>query len=140
MENPSPEPAKLPPVPVDEPGIPASEAESIEGDARVLDLSLRRWAGRGALVLVALMYGAGFVAIATFMGAFACYGFDRATHDDWHLVVSVIVALFSIPTVLILAVLRSTSNFQKDATADSVHEAMGKAVMNWLNKAAGGKD
>lgn len=99
----------------------------------LLDHSLRSWSGYGALLLALLMYAFGVVAIALFLGFLPAIA-PAADGDAWHIVVAVLVALFSVPTVLVLAVLRSTSAVKKDAEMDSLHAAVGEKLMSWLEK------
>lgn len=95
---------------------------------KVLDLGLRRYAGWGALILALVFYALGIVAIALFLGIFP---FRPAVGSDhWHIVVAVLVALFSVPTFLLLSVFRSTSAKEQDH--QSLHEAVGNRVLNLL--------
>jgi hypothetical protein len=101
-------------------------------DAEELDHSLRKWAARGGLVGVAVFYIAGLLAVALVLGI--CPNYPAVSADKWHIVVSVLVALFSVPTVILLAVLRSASLIRKDEASDSLHEAIGQKVMSVLDK------
>jgi hypothetical protein len=51
----------------------------------------------------------------------------------WHIVVSTLVALFSVPTFLILGVLRTTQALNGSDT-DTLHSAIGEKVMFVLDK------
>lgn len=133
-----PEPAEIPPVEIlPEPG-PKEKAEldDIEGDGRKLDHSLRTWAGYGALLFAFALYVAGLLAIALFLGLFPCW--PRVQADMWHIVVATLVALFTVPTFLVMAVLRSSGAARKDADADNLHAAIGEKAMKVLDKLIGG--
>lgn len=77
------------------------EGELFE-DGSKLDHSLRRWSGYGALLLAFVMYVGGLVAIALFIGFLPSIA-PAAKGDSWHIIATVLVALFSVPTVLVLA-------------------------------------
>ena len=129
--------ATVNPIPVEVPPPPGplerEERQKYSTDGKRLDHSLRTWAGYGALGLVVLMYAAGMGAIGLFLGLWPCI-VPRATHDMWHIVVATLVALFSVPTVLLLAVLRSASLHTKDEEMDSVHAAVGQKLMGMIEK------
>ncbi|WP_162593951.1 hypothetical protein [Variovorax sp. PBL-E5] len=125
------DPVSVPLEPISDTKV-AGELSTFNTDGRKLDVNLRRASGYAALVIAGLLYVAGLGAIAVFMGLVP--KIPAASNDHWHLVVAAVAALFSVPTVLLLAVLRSTGNFQKDAGVDSIHEAVGKKVMGVLEK------
>lgn len=130
---PQPLPTQIPPVVA--PGPTGALARKEKGqftDAEELDHSLRKWAARGGLVGVALFYVAGLLAVGLVLGV--CPHYPAVSADKWHIVVSVLVALFSVPTVILLAVLRSASLMRKDEASDSLHEAIGQKVMSVLDK------
>ena len=53
---------------------------------------------------------------------------------SWHVLVVALIALFTVPTVLVLAVLRSASIVTKDAEADSLHAVIGTKVMSLIDR------
>lgn len=110
----------------------AKEESSFLEDGKKLDHSLRSLAGYGALILAVLMYMAGLAAIAFFIGL--CPNYGRVSEGHWHLVVSTLVALFSIPTILVLAVLRSAGQKHADKELDSIHSAIGEKVVSVIEK------
>jgi hypothetical protein len=116
---------------------PAGELERNEEDAykmdgKLLDLRLRRFAGYGALLLAFAMYAAGLLAVALFVGAFQCH--ERYDADMWHIVTAVLIALFSVPTFLLIAVLRSTSVSKKDLETENFHAMIGSKIVDWIGK------
>lgn len=113
--------------------VKAKKEGTLFEDGSRLDHSLRSWSGYGALFLALLMYFCGLVAIALFIGFLPSIA-PAVKGDAWHIVVAVLVALFSVPTVLVLAVLRSTSAVKKDAEMDSLHAAVGEKLMAWIEK------
>lgn len=137
LPEPIPEPIEIPAEIPPTPG-PKEKAEQagIEGKGRELDHSLRTWAGYGALAFACLMYAAGLLAIALFLGLFPCW--PRVQADMWHIVVATLVALFTVPTFLVMAVLRSSGAVRKDADADNLHAAIGEKAMKVLDKLIGG--
>jgi len=127
------DPAELPPIdvnslPVDAAG--SDEEKAFDRDGQRLDRSLRRAAGIAALWFAAFFYLAGLMAAMHFAGLGGRFKFE----GSWHIVTSVLVALFSVPTVLILAVFRATSAVKKDSDTDSLHAAIGSKVMGLLDK------
>jgi hypothetical protein len=96
---------------------------------------LRRIAGYGALFLALGMYAAGLFAIGLFIGLWPCIA-EPAEAEQWHIVVAVLIALFSVPTLLLLSVLRSTSLMRKDAEVDSLHAVLGEKVLGLMEKLA----
>ena len=55
----------------------------------------------------------------------------------WHIVVAVLVALFTVPTVLVIAILKVTSPNQSTEMPASVYEALGKMVEKAIDKITG---
>lgn len=123
----------LPPVVVPQPKPIDSAETDWYAHGQQLGHRLRRIAGYGGLLLALVMYAAGLCAAALFMGLWPEI-VPRATGDMWHIVVPTLVALFSVPTVLLLAVLRNTSNAAKDEELDSIHAAVGQKVMDLIEK------
>lgn len=141
MDQPTPLPATepsipdLPPEALGEPAVSGKkEAKELEGPGQRLDHLLKSWAGYGALVIAAVSYVSGFLLIALFAGVFPRY--PRVDAESWHIVVAMLVALFSVPTVLVLAVLRNSVTAQKAASADSLHEAIGQGLVGVLDRLA----
>ncbi len=95
--------------------------------------NIRRVASYGALAVVLGMYGFGVFVIALFLGLVPC--FPAVGADKWHIVVTVLAALFTVPTVLLLAVMRSTTATRRDeGLPQSTHEALGQAVSKIFDK------
>lgn len=122
--------------PVDLSSLPG--ADSMRGDeekafargGQVLDRGLRRIAGYGALVIAGVLYLVGLCLAVKFSRAVPI----GTVAPSWHIVAATLAALFTVPTVLVLAVLRSASIKTKDAEADSLHAAIGTKVMAVLDK------
>lgn len=95
--------------------------------------NIRRIAAYGGLLLVLALYGCGVVAIALFLGLLP--GHDAAKPEYWHIVAIVLAALFTVPTVLLLAVLRAVAISKgDDSLPQSMHEALGQALMKVFDK------
>ncbi|MDR2990460.1 MAG: hypothetical protein LBU72_00755 [Burkholderiaceae bacterium] len=95
---------------------------------KLLDLHLRRVTGYGALGAAAILYSVGVGLAIKF--AYAT-GYQA---PSWHSVIAILIALFTVPTVLVLAVLRSSSLLTKDADTDSLHAIIGTKVMNLIDR------
>lgn len=98
---------------------------------------VRRIAAYGGLFVASVLYLAGLVAIALVLGLLSSFGFERVDADMWHIVVAVLVALFTVPTVLVIAILKVTSPNQGGEMPASVHEAIGKMVEKVFDKVTG---
>lgn len=118
-------------IPTESGPLETAESTLLE-HGKKLDHRLRWIAGYGALMLAVLLYAAGLGAAALFLGLVAPYPAVKA--DMWHIVVATLAALFSVPTVLLLSVLRSTTNIRKDADTDTLHVAVGEKVMLLFDK------
>ncbi|MGJ7483733.1 hypothetical protein ACSFA2_00650 [Variovorax sp. LT2P21] len=126
----------VPPVPpmeitaADSPLVSSvAEQSSIEGDSRRLDHGLRKWAACAAIGISLVMYLVGVkVIFATLKAAGA------PTPISWHLAVAALAACFTVPTILLLAVLKSTNTTTKHDRADSLHEALGKGLVGLCEK------
>ena len=118
-------------IPAESGPLENAEATLLE-DGRRLDHRLRWFAGYGALALAVIMYLAGLGAAALFLGLYLPFPAVKA--DMWHIVVATLAALFSVPTVLLLSVLRSTTVVRKDAETDSLHAAVGEKVMQVVDR------
>lgn len=131
---PPPPPAPVvPPVEipvVDSPPVSSvAEQSSIEGDSRRLDHGLRKWAAWAAIGISLVMYLVGVkVIFATLKAAGA------PVPISWHLAVAALAACFTVPTILLLAVLKSTNTATKDDRTDSLHEALGKGLVGVCEK------
>jgi hypothetical protein len=86
------------------------------------------------LVVATILYTAGLVLAFEF----AKPGPIGLPLPSWHVIAATLAALFTVPTVLVLAVLRSTSLASKDSEADSLHAAIGTKVMSLLDKLVDG--
>jgi hypothetical protein len=127
-----PEAPTIPPVdvsalPIDTPA--RAEESAFANPGAKLDHGLRRVAGVFALLFAAVFYIAGLVAALHFAGISSNL-FD----GSWHIVTSVLVALFSVPTVLVLAVFRGTGMAKKDSEMESLHAAVGSRLMSLVEK------
>lgn len=124
----------LPPVDVsslsEEDALRANEEAAFARQGAQLDRGLRKYAGYGALSVAAVLYVTG-VCLAIEFSKPSPVGIPG---PSWHVVAATLAALFTVPTVLLLAVLRSTSRPAKDAEADSLHAAIGTKVMSLLDK------
>lgn len=94
--------------------------------------NIRRIAAYGAIALAACLYVAGVGAIALFLGLIPSIA--AATADMWHIVVAVLIALFTVPTILIVSVLRVTTPAQSTELPTTVHEALGKMLEKIVDK------
>lgn len=128
LANGIPLPVEVPP----ESGALEKAESTAFGDGQKLDHRLRSAAGYGALIFALALYLSGMGAIALFLGLFPTY--PAAKPDMWHIVVATLVALFSVPTVLLLSVLRSTGIARNSAESDSMHSAIGEKVMQLFDK------
>lgn len=97
--------------------------------------NIRRIAAYGAILFAGFLYVAGVIAIMLFLGLTPWR--DAATSDMWHIVVAVLIALFTVPTVLIIAVLRVTSPAQASELPTTLHEALGKMLEKIVDKVTG---
>ena len=123
----------IPPIEIPQARPLDAKESSWFGEGQRLDHKLRYLAGYGALGLAMLMYLFGVAAIWLFMGLSPCL-VPRATADMWHIVVAVLIALFSVPTFLLLAVLRSTNLLRKNDQEDSLHGVVGEKVLGALDR------
>jgi hypothetical protein len=94
--------------------------------------NVRRWAAYGGLIVAIILYAAGLYAIAFFLGVLP--GAVKVTPDMWHIVVAILIALFTVPTVLVIAILKVTSPAQDGELPTTVHEAIGKMVEKAVDK------
>lgn len=119
-------------------GSGAQEAKKLFGAneaKQTLDVNVRRIAAYGATFLALCLYGCGIYAIAVFMGL-TC--FPKAKAEEWHIVVAVLIALFSVPTVLMISVLRGTNGNTQGGEDHQLAEAVGQKIIQlvekWLDK------
>lgn len=94
--------------------------------------NVRRLAAYGGVIMAGILYLSGLAAIALFLGLLPCY--PRVDASMWHIVVSVLVALFTVPTVLLVAILKVTSPAQTDELPATAHEALGKMLEKVVDK------
>ena len=119
---------------------PVKEAEMVEdrfmSKPQKLDLSLRAWAGRGGLAAAAVLYAAGLFSLSVFVGVFDHW--PAVSADKWHIVVTTVVALFSVPTMILLTIIRSSSSMktEPDTTTKNLHTLIGEKLLNLLEKLA----
>ena len=109
----------------------ADEERSFHKAGMTLDRRLRRLAGYGGLATAGVLYLFGVALIALLA---LCSGIRSQAALDWHIWIASLVALFTVPTVLVLAILRSSSVITKDAQVDSLQAAVGTKVMEWLDQ------
>lgn len=105
-------------------------------EAQQLDLSLRAWAARGGLAAAAVLYAAGLFSLSVFVGVFEHWPAVGA--DKWHIVVTTVVALFSVPTMILLTIIRSSSSgkAEPEPATQNLHALIGEKVLNLLEKIA----
>ena len=126
--------AEIPPVEVS-PQVGAaelSEGLQLDHNARRLDHGMRRLAGYGALFVAAVLYLAGLGAVCVFI-RIAIQEPD-ASGKLWHIVFSTLVALFSVPTFLVFAVLRHAKPSASTADDEMLHTAVGERVLQLVAK------
>lgn len=113
-------------------GQSVDERNQLEKDGQQSH-NIRRFAAYGALLVALLMYAGGAVVVAAFLGVIP--GQERVKPEMWNIVVTVLAAAFTVPTVLVLAVLKSTvSKSKEEEIPNSVHEALGKMFTNLFDK------
>jgi hypothetical protein len=96
--------------------------------------NIRRVIAYGAMVMVLVMYCSGLFAIAFFLGI-TPHG-HPVEPEKWHIVVTVLVALFTVPTVLAISVMRLSAGKAEDIPK-TVHEWLGKVVEKAAEKFTG---
>ncbi len=96
---------------------------------------LRRLAAYGSIFFAGLLYLAGLATIGLVLGI--CPEYKPVAADMWHIVVAVLVALFTVPTVLVIAVLRVTGTQADESLPTTAHEALGKMLEKIVDKACG---
>lgn len=112
----------------------ADERNQLEKDGSQSH-NIRRVAAYGALVLAFVLYMGGLAAIALFLGLFP--NRPRVDAGMWHIVVATLVALFTVPTVLIIAVLKTSAGLKaEDSMPASFQEALGKMIEKLVDKIA----
>lgn len=97
--------------------------------------NVRRIAAYGGVLFVGALYAAGLFTIALFLGLVP--GQARVDPGMWHIVVAILVALFTVPTVLLIAILKVTSPSQSAELPPTVHEAIGKMIEKAVDKLCG---
>lgn len=141
---------QIPPVEV--PAIDTAAAKEAEGDfgAKALDVSVKRVAAYGALSVALVLYGIGAVIVWKAMSGLDCAISTKVSSsgsvvdwcpaqigpESWHPFVGALVALFSVPTVLVITVLRAVASSKKDPGADSVYAAIGEKLVSVIEKFA----
>lgn len=97
--------------------------------------NVRRIAAYGGIIFAVLLYAGGLIAIARILGFFPSHpAFDS---DMWHIVVAILITLFTVPTVLLIAILKVTSPAASTEVPASVHELLGKMVEKLVDKVTG---
>jgi hypothetical protein len=115
----------------------SGELQQFEKDG-VQSHLIRRWAAYGGLFCAAILYVAGLYSVGLFLGVWpstpkVC---DVCT-ENWHIVVAVLFVLFSVPTVLVIAVLKMINPTTKAELPTTAHEAMGRLVEKAIEKLIG---
>jgi len=113
-----------------------AELSQLERDASQ-NHNIRRVAAYGALACAAALYAAGLYAVAHIVGLVS--EVHRFTPEMWHIATIVVAALFTVPTVLILAVLRATSKAAQPRghAGEAIHEWLGRTVVDAVEKLTG---
>lgn len=132
-------PPQVPPVPPPENVGSLEEAEHhFLTESEELDLSLRAWAARGGLLAATVLYAAGLFALTIFLGVFERWPAVDAA--KWQIVVTTVVALFTVPTVILLTVIRSSAPSMRepklDASTTNLHTLLGEKLLGLLEKLA----
>lgn len=112
-------------------GLERDERKQIEKDGSQSH-NVRRLAAYGGVGIAAVLYLAGLGAIALFIGLIP--GHVRVDSSMWHIVVAVLVALFTVPTVLVIAILKVTSPSHASELPTTAHEALGKMFEKFVDK------
>lgn len=93
--------------------------------------NIRRIAAYGALLLATMMYIGAFVVLGVALGFIPTM--VKIKELEWHILATMLVPLFTVPTVLIVGVLKVTTRTQDDVP-QSVQEALGKMVEKVFDK------
>ena len=96
---------------------------------------IRGVAAYGGLCFAAVLYLAGLCAVAFFLGIWPCT--SMVDEKAWHIVVAVLFVLFSVPTVLVIAVIKMASPSARSELPATVHEAMGRILEKAIDKLTG---
>ncbi|MDH0866235.1 hypothetical protein [Mitsuaria sp. GD03876] len=129
----------LPHVAVPPVDTPATK-ESTKFDDRVLDYKIKRAGTFGGLGVAGCLYLVGVIAILKVLGIwpFDCSPFVEVTEDfsrvlecavpmigenSWHGLAGVMLALFSVPTVLLISILRTISP-KREPLPDTLYTAV----------------
>lgn len=108
----------------------ADERNQLEKDGSQSH-NIRRIAAYGALLLATMMYIGAFVVLGVALGFIPTV--EKFKELDWHILATMLVPLFTVPTVLIIGVLKVTTRTQDDVP-QSVQEALGKMVEKAFDK------
>jgi hypothetical protein len=94
------------------------------------------WAARGGLAASAVLYAAGLFSLSIFAGVFEHW--PAVSADKWHIVVTTVVALFSVPTMILLTIIRSSASIkaEPESTTKNLHTLIGEKLLNLLEKIA----
>lgn len=93
--------------------------------------NIRRIAAYGALLLATLMYGSALVVLGAMLGFIETP--NKKVNFEWHELATMLVPLFTVPTVLLIGVLRMTSRTQEEVPK-SAQEALGQMVQKIFDK------
>ena len=88
------------------------------------------------MAAAAVLYAAGLFSLGVFVGVFDHW--PAASADKWHIVVTTVVALFSVPTMILLTIIRSSSSMKSepDPITKNLHTLIGEKLLNLLEKLA----
>lgn len=132
--QPSPDAMAIPEIKAGSGKVGASEHAELNQFAKdsIQTHGIRRYAAYGGLVFVGVLYIAGLFAVARFLGVYpaAC----MVGQEVWHIVAAVLFVLFSVPTVLLIAILKSTSPSAQSSLPPTAHEAIGRMIERLIEK------
>lgn len=102
-------------------------------DPGLLDHNLRRLAAYGALFAAAILFLSGLCVVFRFAALAALH--PEQVGGLWHIFLTMCIALFSVPTFLLFAVLRHAKPSPADDLSDGMlHTAIGEKVMEVVEK------
>lgn len=121
----------------------------------VLDYRLKRASAYGGLGIAVLLYAIGVMVILRQMAIwpFDCVPISDLADDvlhmvecstpgadsaSWHVFIAIMIALFSVPTVLVISILRGSSA-KKDVAADNAYSLLGEKLMGMIDSLLGRK-
>ncbi|MBO9688556.1 MAG: hypothetical protein J7598_18295 [Mitsuaria chitosanitabida] len=120
-----------------------------------LDYRLKRASAYGGLTIAGALYAIGVMVVLRQMGIwpFDCIPISDLADDvlhmvecpvpgadtsSWHVFIAIMIALFSVPTVLVISILRGASA-KKDVAADNAYSLVGEKLMGVVDSLLGRK-